>query len=619
MAAAMSASDPNSYSEPEKCKVVSLDWDVSIDFDAHIIRGFAHLKIERRIPSDTLVLDVHKLKIEQVTLQESDEKLPFDISNPLNVPYGSKLTIQIATVKTDSFTVSIKYETSSTASALDWMRPEQTAGKRQPYLYSQCQAIHARSLLPCQDTPGVKFPYTAKVRAPKVMTVLMSANRLGTEPVVGDPDQLTTSFSLKVPIPSYLLAIAAGDLESRNLGPRSKVWSERELVDAAAYEFAETESMLRAAEDLMGPYVWGDYDLLVLPPSFPFGGMENPCITFVTPTLLAGDRSLADVIAHEISHSWTGNLVTNVTFEDFWLNEGHTVFLERKILSRLHGEPYNQVHANVGWQHLQDAVSSQIASGEEPYTKLVPDLRGVDPDDAFSAVPYEKGFALLNFLQTLLGGAAVFDVFLRAYIEHFKYQSISTQQWKDFLYSYFSSQADQDKLNSVDWDKWLFETGMPPYQPNYDLSLARPVLDLSARWAAQPDSNLDCFSPNDLENVSSLLIKEFLSSLSSVEPQISLAKVQKLEEVYHFNSVRNSEIRFVWLRLCLKVQWREAVPYVLNFVNEQGRMKFVRPLYRDMYAWVEVRHRAIDNFLAQRAVMHSTTVKLLEKDLHLTD
>ncbi|GFO29177.1 leukotriene a(4) hydrolase [Plakobranchus ocellatus] len=287
MAVALSTSDPNSYSEVEKCEVTFLDWDVAIDFSNTTISGFAHLTIKRKCDTlDNLVLDVRDITVENITLTDCGRECEFEITNPANVTFGSKLIIKLGMMVAESFKVSIKYRTSPQASALQWLRSEQTAGKRHPYLFSQCQAIHARSLFPCQDTPAVKFPYTAKVRGPREITVLMSAEREGRDPCTDDASQIISKFAMKVPIPSYLVAIVAGDLESREIGPRSKVWSERELVDAAAFEFAETEQMLQTAEQLGGPYVWGVYDLLVLPPSFPYGGMENPCLTFVTPTLL---------------------------------------------------------------------------------------------------------------------------------------------------------------------------------------------------------------------------------------------------------------------------------------------------------------------------------------------
>lgn len=252
----------------------------------------------------------------------------------------------------NSLIVRIDYETSNRASGLQWLTPEQTLGKQHPYLFSQCQAIHARSVLPCQDTPAVKFTYEATVEHPKELTALMSA-------LVEKKETGVTKFKQEVPIPAYLLAIAIGDLVSRPLGPHSNVWAEAGIVDAAAEEFSETDKMLKTASDICGPYVWKQYDLLVMPPSFPFGGMENPCLTFVTPTVLAGDKSLADVVAHEIAHSWTGNLVTNKNFEHFWLNEGFTVFVETKIVGRLQGNKERDFHMLRNLTELKECVSTQ--------------------------------------------------------------------------------------------------------------------------------------------------------------------------------------------------------------------------------------------------------------------
>ncbi|KAK7476031.1 hypothetical protein BaRGS_00032738 [Batillaria attramentaria] len=616
---ALSPSDACSYARPDLCAIKHIDLELAVNFSKSVISGLAHLKVQKKQDDvDTLVLDSNDLKIKQVTDQATGQELVFKQGERVK-PFGSKLEVVLPSSSGSELTVSISYETSPSCSALQWLRPEQTAGKRQPYLFSQCQAIHARSLYPCQDSPAVKFTYTAKVSAPREITILMSAVRVGVVPCDGDVSQQIHQFEQKVPIPSYLMAIVGGDIESRDIGPRSKVWSEKELVDKAAYEFAETEQMLQTAEELLGKYEWGQYDLLVLPPSFPFGGMENPCLTFVTPTLLAGDRSLADVVAHEISHSWTGNLVTNSAQQDFWLNEGHTVFVERKITSRMHGgEPLRHFLANEGWKELQEIINTLNKSGEAAYTKLIPDLRGVDPDDAFSPVPYEKGFALLFYLETLLGGPAIFEAFLKAYIAHFKFQSISAQQWKDFLFSYFSSQADQSKLQAVDWETWFYAEGMPPFSPRYDTSLAVPCEQLSSRWQAASDADLSSFASSDLKDFSSLQIREFLALMLQAEAPLSVAKLERMESVYHLNEVRNSEIRFKWLRLCLKGQWQAAVPRALEFVTEQGRMKFVRPIYRDLYQWEEARQAAIDNFLTHRAEMHNTTAKEVAKDLHLS-
>ncbi|CAG2227040.1 unnamed protein product [Mytilus edulis] len=592
----LSPNDPSSHSHPEDCRLVHLDLELNVDFNKHIFSGFAHLTVEKHKDGvDTVVLDSKDLKIKNVTDQSTGQQLSYSLGDKLEV-FGSRLEIRLPTTNGNKLNISIEYETSPEASAFQWLTADQTAGKRQPYLFSQCQAIHCRSFVPCQDTPSVKFPYTAKITAPKEITLLMSAISTGSETDSSDSTKSIYRFEQKVPIPSYLIAIVGGDLESRDIGPRSK-----------------TETMLKTAEDLCGPYVWGRYDLLVLPPSFPYGGMENPCLTFVTPTLLAGDKSLADVVAHEISHSWTGNLVTNKNPEHFWLNEGHTVFVERKIQGRMNGEPLRQLSAAEGWNDLQQSVVDVLKNG--PYTKLIPDLRGVDPDDAFSIVPYEKGFTLLYHLETILGGPDEFEPFLKAYIEKFKYKSIDSTQWKDFLFSFFQSKV--DVLNKVDWDTWFSAVGMPPIKPEYDESLAVPCQELCDKWSARSDSDLSQFSANDITKLTSNQIRIFLYKVLLLESPLSLIKVKKMEELYKFNDRKNSEIRLKWLLLCLKAHWEDSIQYALKFVNEQGRMKFVRPIYRALHAWEGSRDTAIKNFLSKRPEMHTTTAELVAKDLHL--
>lgn len=383
----------------------------------------------------------------------ADCEIPLKFRVSDNVPnIGSKLTIDLPTKTDGELLLKVIYKTSPNASALQWLDKEQTSGKNHPFVFSQCQAIHARSLVPCQDTPSVKFTYNATIRHASELTALMSAIRLKGE-------NGKTTFQQTVPIPSYLLAIAVGDLYSKQVGPRTHVWAEKDVIDEAAEEFSDTESFIKTAEDICGPYLWGKYDLLVMPPSFPFGGMENPCLTFITPTIIAGDKSLVDVVAHEISHSWTGNLVTNANFEHFWLNEGFTVFVEQKIAGRLHGKEYRDFHALHGLSELKDTVKNQLKD-EPELTKLIVDLSNVCPDDAFSTVPYMKGSTFLRYLEDLFGGPEIFEPFLRAYLEKFKYQSILTKDLQQFMFRYFEEKI-PDKLEEVDWDKWLHSEGMP--------------------------------------------------------------------------------------------------------------------------------------------------------------
>ncbi|KAJ8245562.1 hypothetical protein GJAV_G00272100 [Gymnothorax javanicus] len=607
-------SDPSSFCSLSKCSTRHLHLSSRVDFDARVITGKVALTIEvLEDKFSSLILDTKDLKISSVTAngQAASFKLgdkhrfkgtPLEIELPFSLSRGQHVIVEVG------------YETSPKASALQWLKPEQTAGKKLPYLFSQCQATHCRSMVPCQDTPSVKHTYYAQVSVPKELVALMSAVRDGQEPDPQDSSRIVYRFRQTVPMPSYLIALVVGALESQEIGPRSRVWCESEQLKDAAYEFEDTESMLKTAEQLAGPYVWGQYDILVLPPSFPYGGMENPCLTFATPTLLAGDKSLANVIAHEISHSWTGNLVTNNTWEHFWLNEGHTVYLERMIgrcLDKDH-EQFRQFKAMGGWKDLKESV---MTFGEtNKLTNLVPDLNEVDTDEAFSSVPYEKGFALLYHLEQLMGGPEVFMGFVKSYIQLFAYSSVTTEQWKDYLYTYFKDKV--DVLNTVDWEGWMFSPGMPPVTPQYDTTLADACIALCKRWVQAGVSDLSGFSAADVSAFSSHQRIEFLALLLQEKP-IPLSHAKRMQEVYNFNAVKNSEIRFRWLRVCVRAEWEESVPLALKMATEQGRMKFTRPLFRDVYNFEKFRQEAVKTFLEHRASMHQVTAALVAKDMKI--
>lgn len=523
-----------------------------------------------------------------------------------------EITLPFAISRGQHVIVEVTYQTSPSATALQWLTPDQTAGKKHPYLFSQCQAHHCRSMVPCQDSPSIKHTYYAQVSVPKDLVAVMSALRDGHEQDPQDSERIVYRFRQTVAMPSYLIAIVVGALESREIGPRSRVWSEKELVDKAAFEFSETEQMLQTAEQLAGPYVWGQYDILVLPPSFPYGGMENPCLTFATPTLLAGDKSLSNVIAHEISHSWTGNLVTNRTWEHFWLNEGHTVYLERMIGRSMEGEQFRQFKAIGGWKDLQDSVNTFGANS--PLTNLVPSLQEVDPDDAFSSVPYEKGFALLYHLEELMGGPEVFMAFVKSYIQMFAYSSVTTDQWKNYLFTYFKDKV--DILNKVDWNAWMHTPGMPPVKNQYDTTMADACIALSEKWTKATENDLDGFLESDIRALSSHQIIEFLSILLQEDP-LPVTHLRKMQDLYNMNSYENSEIRARWLRLCVRSKWEDMVPLALKMATDQGRLKFTRPLFREVYTFQKYSDEAKRVFLAHRAEMHPVTAALVAKDLHV--
>jgi len=579
--------DPNSYANVNAFKVNHIKLQLKAEFERKALVGYVINEIEiLDKTAKKFILDTRSLNVFSAAWVKSDGSevaLEFNLGE-VNKMYGQALSVSLTDemLKESKVNIKVNYETTPKSSACQWLEPSQTEGKKYPYLFTQCEAIHARSVLPCQDTPIAKYTYEAEMIVPKELRALMSAVLLEEKPV---DDKFTSyKFEQKMRIPAYLLAIAIGNLKGIKIGPRSTVWSEPEVVDKAAAEFTSTEDFIKIGEDYISPYVWGVYDLLVLPPSFPFGGMENPCLTFVTPTIVVGDKSLVDVVAHEIAHSWTGNLVTNSNWQHFWLNEGHTMYLERKIIAKLHGEEYRHFSAIIGWNDLKAAVDA-YGKEEEYFTALVPDLRDKDPDDSFSTVPYEKGFNLLFHLEKILGGPKVFDPFLKSYVSKFANKSLSTNEWKDYLYSYFKVH-DESKvkvLDSVDWNTWLYGYGMPPVDPHFDRTLLNICDGLAKKWIDKKnDSSFEGFSSKDIETFDAKQTMIFLSKIKDEGPY-SKTFIEALDKAYEFSKTRNSEIRFLWQSLCLTSNYEPIYPAVVKFVEEQGRMKFTIPLYRMLY------------------------------------
>ncbi|MEO1335971.1 MAG: M1 family aminopeptidase/hydrolase, partial [Myxococcota bacterium] len=410
----MTRLDPHSYADDAQPNTTRMTLRWWVDILRSEIRGTATLQLDRPA-SGTLDLDTRDLTIEAIT-DGSGQSIRFELADPDPV-LGQRLRLAVV-----SDIVHIQYRTSPNASALQWLTPAQTTGGRHPFVFTQCQAIHARSIVPCQDTPRVRVQFSATVDVPKPLHAVMAAAATGQSD--GEDGRSVFTFDMPQPIPPYLLAFAAGDLASADVGPRSRVYAEPDVIDAAAWEFADIDAHLERAEALFGPYEWDRFDMLVMPASFPYGGMENPRLTFLTPTLLAGDRSLVSVVAHELAHSWTGNLVTNANANHFWLNEGFTVYAERRIVEALYGRPTRLLHDAVERKHLEDDIA-RLSATDPALTQLRVDLEGHDPDEVYSSVPYEKGYLFLARLEQAAGRDR-FDVFLKRYIERFRFTSIVT-------------------------------------------------------------------------------------------------------------------------------------------------------------------------------------------------
>ncbi|KNC81728.1 hypothetical protein SARC_05969, partial [Sphaeroforma arctica JP610] len=542
-------------------------------------------------------------------------KLTYNIEEKSRV-IGQCLSISVGPKKKgDKVVIKVEYVTSPDASGIQWLLPANTAGKKYPYLFTQNQAIHARSMYPCQDTPQAKITYTASVTVPDPLTALMSAAHTGKKS--GTDGKTTFTFEQKIPMPTYLVALAVGDIVGKEIGPRTTLYSEREMIDAGAYEFAETESFLLAGEKICGPYVWGRYDILLLPPSFPYGGMENPCLTFVTPTLLAGDRSQANVVAHEIAHSWTGNLVSTNNWECFYVNEGFTVWLERKILAEIFDEHFRSFHALLGLQHLQDDID--LLGETNPLTAL--DIKlgtDISPDDSFSSVPYEKGSAFLFYLETLVG-AEPWGEFFKAYIKEFSYKTVTTKQWTDYLKAYLEKKNLSHTLKEVDWNAWLNNPGMPPVTVPRDMVMYNAVEAFRVYCEELKKENRSelesCTLADDFVALQWVLL---LNELRANSDKLSLSLVRALDSRYNLNAVHNSEIRFVWQLLCLKLGDEIVFPQVIKFITEQGRMKYVRPLYRALAKCSPAGEElALETFKKHKKFYHNTAAAMVAKDLRL--
>ena len=552
----MARLDPHSYADLEQGRVVDLSWYVDVDFRDHVLHCRATLHLEAAIegPMD---LDTRDLEIDEVC-DETGTPIEWELAEPEGF-MGARLRVfPVEPTKA----LDIRYRTSPQASALQWLAPELTAGKQQPFLFSQCQPIHARSILPCQDSPKARFTYDASITVPEGMVAVMSA-------APGEVQQAASGvvewdFSMPQAIPSYLLALAVGDLVAKEIGPRTMVWAEPATIEAAAWEFADAEKMLEAAEGLFGPYLWDRFDFLVMPPAFPYGGMENPRLTFLTPTLMAGDRSLVNVLAHELAHSWTGNLVTNATMNDFWLNEGFTVWAERRILELLEGEDEVALAAAIG-RHSLDGEIARFGA-DSPLTNLETDLAGTDPDEVYSVVPYEKGFLLVALLERTLGRPA-FDAFVKRYIAHFGFQSITTADFEAFLDLELPGIREK-----VDTDRWIHGPGVPETAPSFSSPVLSELSALAAGWAAGTRPDVE-----GAKAWSASLWQIYLPRLPRTLPHDDLAW---LDAQFGLNESGNSEILCAWLEIAAASAYAPATPRIREFLGRVGRMKYLKPLYK---------------------------------------
>jgi leukotriene A-4 hydrolase/aminopeptidase len=590
--------DVHSFSRPDEAGVEHLDLEIEVDFETRTLKGRASWRLRGGATGDELVLDTRDLDVERVTRDDGDTAgLEVDFVLGDETPFlGRSLTLPIAPATT---AVHVDYRSRPEAAAVQWLDPAQTAGKRHPFLFTQSQAILARTWVPCQDTPSVRFTYAATVTVPAELLALMSA-----ENPTEKTDDGVYSFQMPQPIPSYLLALAVGDLEFRSLGPQTGVYAEPEVVERAAWEFAGTEDMIAAAEKLYGPYRWGRYDLLVLPPSFPFGGMENPRLTFATPTILAGDRSLVALVAHELAHSWSGNLVTNATWNDFWLNEGFTVYLERRIMEEIHGKPYAEMLSLLGRQDLEGTIHRLGPASAD--THLALDLAGRDPDDGMTDVAYDKGYLLLRRIEEAVGRER-FDAFLRDYFDRYAFRSLTTARFVDHLRSTLLAGGGTGDLDVAEVEQWIYQPGIPSTAPAIE-SEAFALVD--AEVAAWKDG-----TPAAELSTGGWTTHEWLHFVRGLPAEMTAGQLADLDAAFGFTESGNAEILAAWLDHVVADRYRPAYPALERFLTGIGRRKFLEPLYRRLAATEEGLAMAREIYARARPTYHPLTVATIDKIL----
>jgi leukotriene-A4 hydrolase len=581
--------DIHSFARPEEAVVRHLTLDLDVDFGRKQLTGSATLTIDNLSGGRELVLDANGLTIERAILDDATETT-FTLGEPQSF-LGSMLTIAI---KPDTKSVKIEYATSPDAAAVQWLAPEQTAGGQQPFLFTQSQAILARTWVPIQDSPGVRITYDATIRVPKGLMAIMSA-----ENPTSVSDDGVYQFRMPQPIPSYLLALAVGDLEFRAFSDNSGVWAEKPMIDAAHYELVDTPKMIAAAEKLYGPYRWGQYDVLVLPPSFPFGGMENPRLTFATPTILAGDRSLVSLVAHELAHSWSGNLVTNATWNDFWLNEGFTVYFERRIMEEVFGREYSEMLALLGYQDLEATVA-ELPSRD---THLYLDLTGRDPDDAATKMAYEKGYSLLRLIEETVGREA-WDSFLRDYFDRHAFQSMTTAEFLDELREKLLN-AHPGVEDQIGVEQWVHTPGIPVNAPQVH-SDAFTKVEAQVKAFASGTAAASLLTENWSTH-------EWIHFLRHLPKELTRQQMAELDDAFHFTDSGNSEILHEWLMNAIDKQYDPAWDALERFLLRQGRRKFLKPLYQKLAETPDGLARAKRIYAKARPMYHAVSYRTIDQ------
>lgn len=589
--------DPHSYSNPQQVRITHIDLNLEIHWETHILKGTATLTLDKKENADTLILDTKQLGILEVK-NESGTKLKYWIgkSDPV---FGEPLFIVLN--KKDE-RILIDYSTSPQAAALQWVTPTQTHDKKEEFLYSQSQAILARSWVPCQDAPAVKFTYTAKIKTKPGYLALMSATNPQTDNETGE-----YTFKMEQPISSYLLALSSGKIAFKSLGKNCGIYAEPGMLEKAAWEFADMQKMIDEAGKLYGTYMWKRYDVLVLPPSFPFGGMENPRLTFATPTVITGDRSQVSLIAHELAHSWSGNLVTNATWNDFWLNEGFTNYFEQRIMEQIYGKPYDEMRQVLAWNDLEKTMAEMKAEGLSADTKLKLDLKGRDPDDGLSDIAYDKGRFFLCHLEKIVGKKN-WDEFLNKYFKTNAFGYMDTEGFLEYLNKELLDNNPEWK-RKANVNEWVYGEGMPK-------DAVKPVSTELSKVDALLTNYFFGKTKAEVFDTSGFSTHHWQYLIRQFGQKVTLEQVKSFDKIFKFSNRSNAEICCDWFTLSVKAGYTQNRPQIESFLTSVGRRKFLMPIYEALAKTPEGKIWAKKVFEKAKSGYHSVSAVSVQEVLY---
>jgi leukotriene-A4 hydrolase len=583
--------DEHTFSKPELAVVKHLDLDIKVDFNTQTISGKASWQIDNVSKGNEIIFDENTLNITKVTLGDEEKETKFELGTAVEF-HGKPLHI---TIEPNTTKVNIYYSTTKDAVALQWLNPQQTADKKKPFLFSQGESIWSRTWIPCQDSPGIRFTYTAKVTVPKDLMAVMSAS---VNPQKKNDTGVYT-FKQDKAIPSYLMAIAVGDIEFQSIDNRTGVYAEPSLLKKAAWEFAELGKMVGAAEKLYGPYRWGRYDVLVLPPSFPYGGMENPNLTFLTPGVIAGDRSLTSLLAHELGHSWSGNLVTNATWDDIWLNEGFTTYVEHRIGEEIFGKKEAEMQDVLTRKDLDDNIAEYGATN--PDTRLKVSLTNRNPDDGISQIPYVKGYNFLKVIEQAVGREK-FDPFIKNYFDAHAFQSITTEDFVKYLKENLIKE-DKALADKIKLDDWIYKPGIPSNITTVSSEDFAAIDNIQKNWRTTGVKGLSGKIKSTTEK------QHFIDYLPA---DITAEEMTAIDTEFSFTKKGNFIIKRQWFIQAIRHQYKTAYPAIEQFMIATSRTGSLMSLYKELVKTPEGKVWAKQIFDKAKSGYHATTIQAVE-------